>query len=115
MSTNVGIVGIGKMGLPVALSLLEHGFAVYGYRRHMIDDFITMGGTAVSSSKEVAQHSLERTAGIERVVGEPDWQFCRFLTQGVRTKESIPQYQVEGKVPVEVSGRVGMVNSVHSW
>jgi L-threonate 2-dehydrogenase len=57
MSTNVGIIGIGKMGLPVALSLLEHGFAVYGYRRHMIDDFITMGGTPVSSSKEVAQHS----------------------------------------------------------
>jgi len=43
MSTNVGIIGIGKMGLPVALSLLEHGFTVYGYRRHMIDDFITMG------------------------------------------------------------------------
>src|SRR5437868_13778540 len=57
MSTNVGIVGIGTMGLPVALSLLEHGFAVYGYRRHMIDDFITMGGTPLSSSKEVAQHS----------------------------------------------------------
>src|SRR6266516_6839798 len=57
MSLNVGIVGIGKMGLPVALSLLEHGFALYGYRRHMIDDFITMGGTSVSSSKEVAQHS----------------------------------------------------------
>src|SRR2546430_12918956 len=57
MSMNVGIVGIGKMGLPVALSLLEHGFAVYGYRRHMIDDFITMGGTPLSSSKEVAQHS----------------------------------------------------------
>src|SRR5437763_17145573 len=57
MSMNVGIVGIGKMGLPVALSLLEHGFAVYGYRRHMIDDFTTMGGIPVSSSKEVAQHS----------------------------------------------------------
>src|ERR1700692_3530591 len=57
MSMNVGIVGIGKMGLPVALSLLEHGYAVYGYRRHMVDDFITMGGTPVSSCKEVAQHS----------------------------------------------------------
>src|SRR5579859_3265482 len=55
MSTNVGIVGIGKMGLPVALSLLEHGFTVIGYRRHMIDDFITMGGTPALSSKEVAQ------------------------------------------------------------
>src|SRR5260370_23547745 len=57
MSTNVGIVGIGKMGLPVAISLLEHGFAVYGYRRHMSEDFIMRGGTPVSPSKEVAQHS----------------------------------------------------------
>lgn len=57
MSINVGMVGLGNMGLPVALSLLEHGLPVYGYRRHMIDDFITMGGTPVSSSKEVAQHS----------------------------------------------------------
>jgi len=57
MSINVGMVGLGNMGLPVALSLLEHGLPVYGYRRRMIDDFITMGGTPVSSSKEVAQHS----------------------------------------------------------
>src|SRR5712692_12030611 len=46
-----------KDGPARCLSLLEHGFAVYGYRRHMIGDFITMGGTPVSSSKEVAQHS----------------------------------------------------------
>jgi len=52
MSTNVGIVGIGKMGLPVALSLLEHGFAVYGYRRHMIDDFITMGALPSHRAKK---------------------------------------------------------------
>jgi putative dehydrogenase len=57
MSTNVGIVGLGKMGLPVAISLLEHGFAVSGYRRHMSADFISRGGTPLTSSKEVAQHS----------------------------------------------------------
>lgn len=57
MSKKVGIVGIGKMGLPLALSLLEHGLTVYGYRRQMIDDFVVMGGTPVSSSKEVAQHA----------------------------------------------------------
>ncbi len=56
MSTNIGIVGIGKMGLPVALSLLEHGFAVSGYRRHMSADFMSRGGTPLASSKEVAQH-----------------------------------------------------------
>ncbi len=57
MGISVGIIGLGKMGLPLALSLLEHDFPVFGYQRHMVDDFVTMGGTPVSSSKEVAQHS----------------------------------------------------------
>ena len=55
MNKKVGIIGLGKMGLPVAANLLEHGFTVIGYRRHMIDDFITMGGIPAPSSKEVAQ------------------------------------------------------------
>jgi putative dehydrogenase len=57
MGISVGIIGLGKMGLPLALSLLEHGFPVFGYQRHMVDDFVTMGGTPVSSSNVVAQHS----------------------------------------------------------
>lgn len=56
MGINVGIVGIGKMGLPVAISLLEHGFSVRGYRRHMVEEFVTRGGVPALSSKEVAQH-----------------------------------------------------------
>jgi 3-hydroxyisobutyrate dehydrogenase len=55
MKETVGLIGLGKMGLPVAANLLEHGFSVLGYRRHMIDDFITMGGTPAHSSEEVAR------------------------------------------------------------
>ncbi len=55
MKKAVGIIGLGKMGLPIAANLLEHGFTVIGYRRHMIDDFITMGGTPAHSCEEVAQ------------------------------------------------------------
>ena len=55
MNKTVGIIGLGKMGLPIAANLLEHGFTVIGYRRHMIDDFITMGGVPAHSSAEVAQ------------------------------------------------------------
>ncbi|GHO97559.1 hypothetical protein KSF_076070 [Reticulibacter mediterranei] len=55
MNKTVGIIGLGKMGLPIAANLLEHGFTVVGYRRHMIGDFITMGDTTARSSKEVAQ------------------------------------------------------------
>jgi putative dehydrogenase len=54
---NIGIVGLGKMGLPLAVSLLEKGFTVNGYRRHSMDDFAALGGVPAASSKEVAQRS----------------------------------------------------------
>ena len=54
---NIGIIGLGKMGLPLAVSLLEKGFTVIGYRRHSMDDFVTLGGIAATSSREVAQRS----------------------------------------------------------
>lgn len=54
MSTRVGMVGLGKMGLPVAISLLEHGFAVRGYRRQESVDFERAGGIPLLSSAEVA-------------------------------------------------------------
>jgi 3-hydroxyisobutyrate dehydrogenase-like beta-hydroxyacid dehydrogenase len=57
MSINVGIVGLGKMGLPLAARLIEKDFTVYGYRRHTMDDFVALGGIPVASCKEVAQHS----------------------------------------------------------
>ncbi len=55
MKKTVGLIGLGKMGLPVAANLLEHGFPVLGYRRHMIDDFVTMGGKPAQSSEDVAR------------------------------------------------------------
>ncbi len=54
---NIGIIGLGKMGLPLAALLLEKGFTVIGYRRHNMDDFIVMGGIPASSGKEVAERS----------------------------------------------------------
>ena len=29
----VGVIGLGKMGLPIARNLMESGFEVIGYRR----------------------------------------------------------------------------------
>ncbi len=77
MKKTVGIIGLGKMGLPIAANLLEHGFTVIGYRRHMSDDFITMGGTPAHSSEEVARQCdvvitclAEDSALLEAVSGE---------------------------------------------
>ena len=77
MKKIVGMIGLGKMGLPIAANLLEHGFTVIGYRRHMSDDFITMGGTPAHSSEEVARQCAvvitclpEESALHEAVSGE---------------------------------------------
>ncbi len=77
MNKTVGVIGLGKMGLPIAANLLENGFTVIGYRRHMIDDFITMGGTPAHSSEEVARQCdvvitclPEDSALLEAVSGE---------------------------------------------
>jgi 3-hydroxyisobutyrate dehydrogenase len=53
----VGVIGLGKMGLPIALNLMERGFAVVGHRRHPSPELIEAGGTFVGSPAEVAAQS----------------------------------------------------------
>jgi 3-hydroxyisobutyrate dehydrogenase-like beta-hydroxyacid dehydrogenase len=45
----VGIIGLGKIGLPVAKNLIDSGHEVVGYRRSAMDDFVRLGGRASSS------------------------------------------------------------------
>jgi L-threonate 2-dehydrogenase len=77
MNKTVGIIGLGKMGLPIAANLLEDGFTVIGYRRHMSDDFVTMGGIPALSSQDVARQCdvvitclADDSAFLEAVSGE---------------------------------------------
>ena len=53
-TTTVGIIGVGKMGLPIARNLIERGFAVTGYRRSGTAELEATGGTGASSPAEVA-------------------------------------------------------------
>ena len=50
----VGIIGLGKMGLPIARNLIERGFTVTGYRRSGSPELAQAGGTVVGSAAEVA-------------------------------------------------------------
>ncbi|WP_088288257.1 NAD(P)-dependent oxidoreductase [Kineosporia sp. A_224] len=55
--TSVGVIGLGKMGLPIARNLLERGFPVTGYRRTPVDELTALGGTFAGSPGEVAAAS----------------------------------------------------------
>jgi L-threonate 2-dehydrogenase len=70
----VGIIGLGKMGLPIARNLAERGFEVIGYRRSGSPELAASGGVAAASPAEVAERAdvllsiLPDAAAVEEVV-----------------------------------------------
>jgi 3-hydroxyisobutyrate dehydrogenase len=57
MHKSVGIVGLGRMGMPAAKVLINAGYRVVGYekRSEAVDEFIALGGESVSDYKTVAE------------------------------------------------------------
>lgn len=56
---NVGFIGLGIMGKPMALNIQKTGHTVYAYDHHMerADEVIAAGAKACASGKEVAEHA----------------------------------------------------------
>jgi putative dehydrogenase len=50
----VGMIGLGKMGMPIARNLMERGFEVIGYRRRGSPELTAAGGVEAASAAEVA-------------------------------------------------------------
>ncbi len=59
MTKNIGIIGLGRTGLPAARAFLKAGFDVYGFdkNKEMLPDFEKAGGKSLANSKEVAARS----------------------------------------------------------
>jgi 3-hydroxyisobutyrate dehydrogenase len=49
----VGLVGLGKIGLPIAENLIKSGYRVLGYRRSSLADFEKIGGIPARSPAEI--------------------------------------------------------------
>ncbi len=49
----VGLIGLGKIGLPIAENLIKSGYRVIGYRRSSMQDFEQAGGIPASSPADV--------------------------------------------------------------
>jgi L-threonate 2-dehydrogenase len=50
----VGVIGLGQMGLPIAVNLIVRGFRVTGYRRSGSPELRAAGGDVAASPAEVA-------------------------------------------------------------
>ena len=40
----IGLIGVGRIGLPIAENLIKSGYRVLGYRRGSLADFEEIGG-----------------------------------------------------------------------
>jgi putative dehydrogenase len=75
--TRVGIIGLGKMGMPIARNLMASGFDVIGFRRTPSDELAAAGGVAADSPAGVAAQAdvllsiLPDAAAVEEVVCGP--------------------------------------------
>jgi putative dehydrogenase len=74
---HVGVIGLGKMGLPIARNLTERGFAVTGFCRSGSPELAAAGGTQAASPAEVAAAAdvllsiVPDAAAVEEVVAGP--------------------------------------------
>ena len=53
----VGVIGLGKMGLPIAMNLMSRGFYVIGYRRSGSPELVKAGGIEAESPAGVAREA----------------------------------------------------------
>ncbi len=49
----VGVIGLGKIGLPIAENLIKSGYRVLGFRRSAMTDFEKIGGIPAKSPRDI--------------------------------------------------------------
>ena len=73
----VGLVGVGKIGQPIAENLIKSGYRVLGYRRSSLAEFEKIGGTPARSPAEIGAQAdivfscLPSSQALEEVVNGP--------------------------------------------
>lgn len=79
MAKSIGIIGLGRVGMPAAKAYLAAGYTVFGCdkRPEVITAFQAMGGSHLQTPEEVAQHTqtivvlvLNDEQAIEVITGE---------------------------------------------
>jgi 2-hydroxy-3-oxopropionate reductase len=93
--SNVGFIGLGIMGKPMALNLIKGGHTLYlSSRSGVAQELTAAGGTACANAKEVAQKA---DVILTMVPDTPDVEKVLFGAQGVAEGLS------EGKIVVDMS------------
>jgi L-threonate 2-dehydrogenase len=99
----VGLIGLGRIGMPLARNLMTAGYAVIGFRRTDASDFLAAGGELAASPAELAdrvdvvisclpqaEDLIEVVSGPQGIIqaGRPDVVVVEMSTVPVAAKES---------------------------
>lgn len=110
MSDRVGLIGLGAIGLPLAVNLIDKGFEVHGYRRSPMHEFERVGGHPAASPRAIAEACdvivtvLPAYADVREVLDGPNGAFrsgrkglviIELSTLGMKEKEAL-RAAVEG-------------------
>jgi 3-hydroxyisobutyrate dehydrogenase len=74
----IGLVGVGKIGLPISENLIKSGYRVLGYRRGSLAEFEKIGGVAARSPAAIGAEAdivfscLPSSEALEQVVHGPE-------------------------------------------
>jgi 3-hydroxyisobutyrate dehydrogenase len=74
----IGLVGVGKIGLPIAENLIKSGFRVLGYRRSPMPEFEKLGGVVAKSPADVGAQAdivltcLPTSESLQEVIQGPN-------------------------------------------
>jgi 3-hydroxyisobutyrate dehydrogenase len=93
----VGLIGLGKIGLPIAENLIKSGYRVIGYRRSAMAEFEKIGGVPARSPADVgAQTDIVLTCLPSALA----------LDEVVRGKNGLTQSARPGQIVVELGSHL---------
>nr|MBA3756534.1 2-hydroxy-3-oxopropionate reductase [Nitrosomonas sp.] len=96
---NIGFIGLGIMGKPMARHLIRGGHSLFLYTRSGVPvDLVALGGRTFSSSKEVAQHA---DIIITMLPDTPDVEKVLFGENGI--VEGLEPHSGQAKIIVDMS------------
>ena len=123
----IGIVGVGKIGLPIAQNLIKTGYKVLGYRRSSLAEFEQLGGQVAKYPKEIGAQCdvvlscVDSMAAVDEVVNGPNGLIHTARTGQIvvelgshpvsQKEKHVATFAKKGAVYLdgEVSGTPGMV------
>src|ERR1700731_1611689 len=112
---DIGFIGLGKMGFPMARRLIEakHQLIVYDQRKEAVDKLVALGAKAASSPKDVADRTETVMASLPSLQASLDVAAGKDgIIEGSRVKRFVDLSTVGSQMAVRIHGLLAKRNLV---